>query len=188
MEKIMKYLLFLVTMSVQAGNFDQLIAAQEARRQIPTGLLYKIVQVESNFRPNAVNKDARIWSYGLTQLTESTAMETCMLPMSKIMEPERNIDCGARVLMLLLQKYSVRHAVAAYNSGTPCVCVNGSFRFVGPSKEDYGSCGGECTMIGAIKNSKYVNLVLNSPQPKTIPTLIAPAAPVALPGIPVHAR
>jgi hypothetical protein len=181
----MKYLFLIVAWAAHAGDFDRAIAEQEVRRGIPRGLLYQIVQVESQFRPDAINKTARVKSYGLAQLTEDTAMEICMLPLSQIMDPKRNLDCGGRVLMLLLQKYTVEHAVAAYNSGTPCLCSNNKeYHYTGPNGEDYGSCGGKCTTVGTIRNARYINLVLNATKPT--PTIVSPAP--RLPGIPVHAR
>lgn len=179
-------LLFLAPVLAHAGSINETIAAEEARRGIPKGLFYNIVRVESNFNPKAINNKALIKSYGLAQLTESTAMEVCRLPLLKIMEPERNLDCGARVLMLLLDHYSVEHAVSAYNMGSPCVCGKSkTFRYIGQDGEEFGSCGGRCAIVGSIKNAKYVELVLNTQKPK-IPIIISPTP--KLPGIPVQAR
>lgn len=83
-------------------------------------LLHAVILTESNYNKNAVNKTARIKSYGLTQLTETTAQDVCGLTSKNIMIPVHNIYCGAKVLkkQLVRYKWNEAKALSAYNAGT----------------------------------------------------------------------
>lgn len=83
-------------------------------------LFAALVAVESTFKPNAINSTARIKSYGLSQLTIVTAKHHCKLDESEIMDPKKNLFCGAKVLAHQLRRYKgdVNKALSAYNAGT----------------------------------------------------------------------
>ncbi len=70
-------------------------------------------------------------SYGLGQLTIDTAIAHCRLAAWEIHDVVKNVMCSAKVLRSQLDRYvskddRIAWAVAAYNSGTPCVC-DGAF-------------------------------------------------------------
>lgn len=104
---------------VEPRLVDTIEAAARAY-DVPVNVLHSVITVESGYRPRAINKTARIRSYGLTQLTIDTAWHHCGLPKAKIMDPRSNIFCGAKVLSYQLRRYrgNIDKALSAYNAGT----------------------------------------------------------------------
>lgn len=97
------------------------LAEQAAKANgIEPELFHALVMVESSFNPKAINKTARIKSYGLAQLTIDTAQHHCKLSKKEIMDPTKNLFCGAKVLRYQLRRYKgdVDKALSAYNAGT----------------------------------------------------------------------
>jgi soluble lytic murein transglycosylase-like protein len=101
-----------------AGSDLRALATAAARRHgLDPALVLALVQVESAFRPDAVSpKGAR----GLTQLMPGTARE---MGVTDVLDPEQNLDGGARYLSWLLSRYGgdLRRALAAYNAGPGAV-------------------------------------------------------------------
>jgi soluble lytic murein transglycosylase-like protein len=87
------------------------------QNQLSPQLVHSVIQVESNYDPNAVSpKGAR----GLMQLIPSTARR---FGVSNIFDPAENIQGGARYLKHLLELYKGDEALAlaAYNAGEGAV-------------------------------------------------------------------
>lgn len=107
---------------LMAANPEHVVMTEyyAAIYNVPVKLFHAIIIVESRYKPLAVNLDAPVKSYGLTQLTKATAEHHCRLSFEKIMVPEENIKCGAKVLSYQLNRYKgdIYKTISAYNAGT----------------------------------------------------------------------
>ena len=94
------------------------IAAQNSLNPV---LIHSVIQVESNYNPNAVSSKG---AQGLMQLIPSTARR---FGVSDSFNPVENIQGGARYLKYLLDLYNndYRLALAAYNAGEGAVAKYG---------------------------------------------------------------
>jgi hypothetical protein len=91
-------------------------------------LVASVIAVESNFNPNAVSwRSAR----GLMQLMPQTAMR---FGVTRVFDPQQNIEAGTRFLKELLLRYKgdLALTLAAYNAGPDRV---GQYRSVPPYRE-----------------------------------------------------
>jgi soluble lytic murein transglycosylase-like protein len=81
--------------------------------QLDPALLRAVIQVESNFRQDAISRRGAV---GLMQLMPPTAAK---LEVANIHDPLQNIQGGAKQLRHLLNLYhgNLRLALAAYNAG-----------------------------------------------------------------------
>jgi soluble lytic murein transglycosylase-like protein len=101
-----------------AGSDLTALATAAARRHhLDPALVLALVQVESAFRPSAVSPKG---AQGLTQLMPATARE---MGVKDALDPEQNLDGGARYLSWLLSRYGgdLKRALAAYNAGPGAV-------------------------------------------------------------------
>lgn len=157
----MLFLMLFLTPAV-AYSYDTatLISQMEARYGLPRGLLYRVIKKESKLNPKAENPGMKpTWrkSYGLGQLTASSAMFHCKLTRKEIFDPEKNLNCSAKILAEKIKRYeTVEWAVAAYNSGAPCFCKGGKYQY--PSGRRCLS--GSCSVDGQLWNHKYVEDIL----------------------------
>src|SRR6266851_5200455 len=91
-------------------------------------LVASVIAVESNFNPNAVS-----WRFarGLMQLMPGTAAR---FGVTKVFDPQQNIEAGTRYLKELLLRYKgdLALTLAAYNAGPVRV---GQYRSVPPYRE-----------------------------------------------------
>lgn len=96
--------------------FGDQIRAAERRHGLPAGVLTALIDVESNFQPEAVSPRGAI---GLAQVMPATARMYGLEP-QLLFEPSHNIDVGARHLAALIREYrgNLTLALAAYNSGS----------------------------------------------------------------------
>jgi soluble lytic murein transglycosylase-like protein len=98
-----------------------LIADVARRYGHDADLLKAIVHVESRFNPSAVSPKGAI---GLMQVMPATGKRMGVDdPKRQLLDPEHNLDAGARYLRLLMQMFPQRLdlAVAAYNAGEGAV-------------------------------------------------------------------
>ena len=121
--------------NAQANPWNKIISNTEKALQLPKNLLSAILEFESHFQPLAVNykkPGVAVTSHGLGQLTLDTAAAHCNLQLADLYSPNKNINCSAKVLKYQLIRYAnVDYAIAAYNSGTPCVCDGKVYRYNG---------------------------------------------------------
>jgi soluble lytic murein transglycosylase-like protein len=89
------------------------ITVYAKRYQLDPALLRAVIQVESNFRQDAISRRGAV---GLMQLMPPTA---ATLEVANIHDPLQNIQGGAKQLRHLLNLYhgDLRLALAAYNAG-----------------------------------------------------------------------
>jgi soluble lytic murein transglycosylase-like protein len=97
-----------------------LIAKIAAQVGLAPILLAGVIHQESSFRPDALNDQAPVWSYGLGQLTIATADHHCKLSEEEIFDVVKNLKCSAKVLAWQMKRYkgNVDKALSAYNAGT----------------------------------------------------------------------
>jgi soluble lytic murein transglycosylase-like protein len=100
--------------------------------QIPSQLVHSVIQVESNYDPDAVSPKG---AQGLMQLIPSTARR---FGVSNVFDPADNIQGGARYLKYLLGIYKGDQslALAAYNAGEGAVSRYGGVPPF-PETQDY---------------------------------------------------
>lgn len=94
------------------SDFTPFISEIEQKYNLPSGLLQRMIQVESSGKPNAISPRGAI---GFTQLMPGTAKELGVDPN----DPYQNIEGGAKYLRQNLDKFGgdIGQAVAGYNAG-----------------------------------------------------------------------
>ncbi|MCC6162968.1 MAG: lytic transglycosylase domain-containing protein [Acidobacteria bacterium] len=85
------------------------------RHQVDARLVHAVITVESRYQARARSRKGAM---GLMQLMPATARE---LQVANPYDPASNIDGGVRHLRQLLDRFDLRHAVAAYNAGAGAV-------------------------------------------------------------------
>lgn len=101
------------------GQYLQLARAAAQRYNIPEDLFLRLVQQESNWRPDARSHKGAI---GLAQLMPFTAQTLGVDPH----DPVQNLDGGARYLSQQFRTFgNWRLALAAYNAGPEAVRKHG---------------------------------------------------------------
>jgi hypothetical protein len=103
------------------GDLPEIAAAAARRHGLDPALVLAVVSVESGFRPEAVSPKG---AQGLMQLMPRTAAS---LGVADALDPEQNLDGGARHLGQLLERYGgdLTRALAAYNAGEGAVQRHG---------------------------------------------------------------
>jgi soluble lytic murein transglycosylase-like protein len=149
------------------------IKSMEVKYKLPMGLLLAIIDTESNFQAKAINPAGAagvyITSYGLGQVTMSTAKYMCNIrDLKSLMQSRINIKCTASILQKQLARYQgeVRATIAAYQTGTACICKNEVF--MEPSSGGSKVCKfrsrlitRKCSDPGVFMNQSYVNKVMD---------------------------
>ena len=100
---------------------DAFIVASGKRNAVDPLLLYSIMHQESTFKRNALSPKG---ASGLMQLMPPTARR---FGVSKIWDPQQNIEGGARYMRFLLDQFGdVQLALAGYNAGEGAVMKYGN--------------------------------------------------------------
>jgi soluble lytic murein transglycosylase-like protein len=102
-------------------GINAVVESIAAQHSLPPQLIHSVIQVESNYNPNAVSPKGAL---GLMQLIPSTARR---FGVSDAFDPVENIQGGAKYLKYLLDLYNndYRLALAAYNAGEAAVAKYG---------------------------------------------------------------
>ena len=94
-----------------SNQFDEHFSAAEQKYGLPSGLLKKVAETESNFNPNAVSPKGAI---GLMQFMPGTAERFGINPR----DPIASIDAAGKYLASNFKMFKDwSHAVAGYNWG-----------------------------------------------------------------------
>jgi len=103
------------------ATVDALIVDSGKRNAVDPLLLYSIMHQESTFKRNALSPKG---ASGLMQLMPPTARR---FGVSKIWDPQQNIEGGARYMRFLLDQFGdVQLALAGYNAGEGAVMKYGN--------------------------------------------------------------
>ena len=96
-------------------QYRGLISELASRHGVDARLVHAVVQAESGYHSRAVSpKGAR----GLMQIMPSTGR---MYGALDLFDPAVNLDAGIRHLRMLLDRFDLPHALAAYNAGEAAV-------------------------------------------------------------------
>jgi Transglycosylase SLT domain len=102
------------TVAIPAAYRDVITRLAEAHG-VDARLIHAVISVESAYRPRARSrKGAR----GLMQLMPATARQ---YGVRNAYKEAANLDAGVRHLKMLLDRFAVREAIAAYNAGEAAV-------------------------------------------------------------------
>lgn len=105
-----------------AANLQEAVDQIAGRYGLPPELLHSVIQVESNYNPNAVSPKGAL---GIMQLIPATARR---FGVTDVFDPVENIEGGARYLQYLLGLFDGDYplALAAYNAGENAVAKYGN--------------------------------------------------------------
>jgi soluble lytic murein transglycosylase-like protein len=94
-------------------RYSSIIKKAASKYKLDHKLVSAVVQVESQFNPNAVSRTGAV---GLMQLMPSTARQ---LGVKDSYDPSQNIEGGTKYLRYLVERFGgdITLALAAYNSG-----------------------------------------------------------------------
>jgi soluble lytic murein transglycosylase-like protein len=104
-----------MTASDGASPFAAIIAQVAARQQVDAQLIRAIIAVESAYVPEATSPKGAM---GLMQIMPATARA---YHVRNPYDPRANIEAGVRHLKMLLARFPLRDALAAYNAGAAAV-------------------------------------------------------------------
>lgn len=101
--------------------FDALIQDASLRYGVGSDWIRAVIDVESNFNPDAFNPNDPGGAYGLMQIIAATARGYGVTDLSTLFDPAVNIDVGTHLLSDLQALYGkdFRRVYSAYNSGDP---------------------------------------------------------------------
>jgi soluble lytic murein transglycosylase-like protein len=112
------------------GPYSELINRVAAEHGVPSRLVHAVIKVESGYRQDARSPKGAM---GLMQLMPGTARQYAV---ADPYEPRSNIEGGIKYLKMLLDRFELPLALAAYNAGEAAV-----LRFGGippyPETQDY---------------------------------------------------
>ncbi|MEM7828214.1 MAG: lytic transglycosylase domain-containing protein [Candidatus Aenigmatarchaeota archaeon] len=93
-----------------------LVSLSAKEHDIDENFLLAVAKVESDFNPRAVSKKGAI---GVMQIMPSTAKEYCRLNRDELFDPEKNADCGAKIIKHLMEEFDndYEKVLSAYNHG-----------------------------------------------------------------------
>jgi hypothetical protein len=101
--------------SAGSGPFAELIEPLAVQHRVPSALVRAVVETESAYRPSARSPKGAM---GLMQLMPATALQYAV---RDPYDPRTNLEAGIRHLRMLLDRYDIGVALAAYNAGEGAV-------------------------------------------------------------------
>ena len=97
------------------GPYGDIIDRASLEHHVPAKLVRAVIQVESNYRERARSPKGAM---GLMQLMPETARQYAV---ADPYEPRSNIEAGIKYLRVLLDRFDLPLALAAYNAGEGAV-------------------------------------------------------------------
>ena len=151
-------------------GYAQMIADASVQHDVPEGLIWAVIRVESGFDPNAVSRRG---AGGLMQLMPETA---AVLGVRNVFDPWENIQAGTRHLRAMMERFprDVRLAVAAYNAGEKAVAA---FRGVPPYRETRNYVTRVMRFYGGARETGRVPARVAAAPARPVPSRPAPARP-----------
>lgn len=100
--------------------FDSEISSAAYSYSVPESWIRAVIQVESNWNPNAFNPNDPGGSRGLMQISGPTAHAYGVTDLDQLFDPLYNISIGSRILSDLRSRFGddFRAVYSAYNSGS----------------------------------------------------------------------
>ncbi len=111
---------------LDATPYGEIISAMSEAHGVDPLLVRALIQVESNYKPQARSRKGAM---GLMQLMPSTAR---VYNVRNPFDPKANIEAGIKHLKSLIDRYGTELALAAYNAGEGAVA---KFNGVPPYRE-----------------------------------------------------
>lgn len=109
------------------NSISQAVKLYASKNDIPSGLILAIIKTESQFNPAAKRYEPKLKSHslGLMQVMANYWVNSPTCPNIKhesdLLDPDKNIGCGSKILSNLLNQYASTHeALIAYNGGSGC--------------------------------------------------------------------
>jgi hypothetical protein len=117
--------------SIPPADIDHLVRQAANRNQVDPQLVHAIIQVESDYQPNALSSKGAM---GLMQLIPATAMR---FGVENPFDPKQNIEGGVIYLKYLLNLFGgdLSLALAAYNAGENSVLRQGGIPSFAETRE-----------------------------------------------------
>jgi len=117
--------------SLPPADIDHLVRQAANRNQVDPQLVHAIIQVESEYQPNALSHKGAM---GLMQLIPATAVR---FGVENPFDPEQNIEGGVTYLKYLLDLFGgdLSLALAAYNAGENSVLRQGGIPSFAETRE-----------------------------------------------------
>ena len=100
---------------MESTPYGEIISAVSEAHGVNPLLVRALIEVESNYKPRARSSKGAM---GLMQLMPQTVRE---YKLRNPYDPKSNIEAGIKRLKLLIEKYGVELALAAYNAGEAAV-------------------------------------------------------------------
>lgn len=101
--------------------FESQIEASASTWDVLPTWIQAVIDVESDWNPEAYNVNDPGGAYGLMQITGATAGLYGVTDLNSLFDPAINIDLGSHILHDLIASYGSdpRNVYSAYNSGDP---------------------------------------------------------------------
>ncbi len=113
--KMIVALLFFCQYSFAKEELTALAERAAERHGVDRHLFNAVIQQESRWNTKAVSPDGAV---GLTQLQPNTAKSFCGLEKEDLIDPEKNLFCGAKYLAEQIRRFgSVETGLCAFNAG-----------------------------------------------------------------------
>jgi len=100
---------------VPVDAIHALVDRLAAELGVPNKLAHAVVQIESNYEPNAVSREGAM---GLMQIMPDVAKDYSV---RNPFDPEQNLTAGLRLLKDLTTRFGLETGLAAYNAGEGAV-------------------------------------------------------------------
>ncbi len=127
---------------IENTAYEPLIREASSTHGVPLRLVRAVIQTESAYHPGARSPKGAM---GLMQLMPTTARQ---YKAGNVYDPRANIDAGVKHLRMLLDKFELPLAIAAYNAGEAAVLRFGG---IPPFPETQAYVARVLSLAGAVR-------------------------------------